>query len=64
LKCGFIKKGKKQGQLRRINLLHEDLTVGNMLQDAGCHTGLVGKWHLGGYDPEAVPNNRIAIGKD
>ncbi len=43
---------------RRINLFNEDLTVGNMMQDAGYHTGLVGKWHLGGYDPEAAPNNR------
>ncbi len=49
---------KGKSQMRRINLFTEDLTVGNMMQDAGYHTGLVGKWHLGGYDPEAAPNNR------
>jgi len=49
---------KGDRQVRRINLFNEDLTVGNMMQDAGYVTGLVGKWHLGGYDPEAGPNNR------
>jgi arylsulfatase A-like enzyme len=47
---------KGDRQVRRTNLLNKDLTFGNMMQDAGYHTGLVGKWHLGGYDPEAVPN--------
>ncbi len=57
-KVGGIVGYKGDQQVRRINLLNEDLTVGNMMQDAGYHTGLVGKWHLGGYDPEAVPNKK------
>ena len=45
-------------QVRRVSLSDEDRTVGHVLQEAGYHTGLIGKWHLGAYDPEAGPLNR------
>lgn len=49
-------KGKRQ--VRRVSLTDKDLTVGQLMQKAGYHTGLVGKWHLGGYDPDAGPMDR------
>ncbi len=48
-------KGKEEW--RRVSLLPEDHTVAQYLKSAGYHTGLMGKWHLDGYDPKAVPNN-------
>ncbi len=42
----------------RANLAASDYTVGNIMQDAGYKTCLVGKWHLGGYDSTATPLNR------
>ncbi|MFY0688650.1 MAG: arylsulfatase [Cyclobacteriaceae bacterium] len=33
-------------------------TIGNLLQDAGYKTGIVGKWGLGAPLTEGVPNNR------
>ena len=46
-------KGKEE--IRRANLTPEDHTVAEYLQKAGYHTGLMGKWHLDGYDPGATP---------
>ena len=48
---------KKQQQLRRASLTPEDRTVAQHLKAAGYATGVMGKWHLDGYDTEAVPNN-------
>jgi arylsulfatase A-like enzyme len=48
-------KGKEE--VRRANLLPEDKTVADYLKSAGYHTGLVGKWHLDGYDPGATPTD-------
>lgn len=50
------KKGKRT--VYRANLTTADYTVGNVMQDAGYKTCLVGKWHLGGYDPKATPLDR------
>ncbi|MCW3806942.1 arylsulfatase [Plebeiibacterium marinum] len=50
------KKGDKV--VYRANLSDSDYTVGNLMQDAGYKTCLVGKWHLGGYDSTATPNHR------
>jgi arylsulfatase A-like enzyme len=35
-----------------------ETTVADLLRGAGYRTGLVGKWHLGAYDPRYHPMNR------
>jgi arylsulfatase A-like enzyme len=40
---------------RRPNLMPDDRTVAQYLQGAGYRTGLMGKWHLDGFEPEATP---------
>ncbi|SEN09098.1 Arylsulfatase A [Duganella sp. CF517] len=40
---------------RRPNLLPEDRTVAQYLQAAGYRTGLMGKWHLDGFEANATP---------
>lgn len=47
---------KKAEEIRRASLLPQDRTVADYLRAAGYRTGLMGKWHLDGYDPGAVPN--------
>ena len=49
---------KGSRKVRRMYLTDEDTTVGNVLQKAGYHTGLIGKWHLGGYKEDAMPLDR------
>ncbi len=46
---------KKKEQIRRASLTSEDRTVADYLHTAGYRTGLMGKWHLDGYDPDAIP---------
>lgn len=50
------KKGERV--IYRTKLNDDTYTVGKMMQDAGYKTGLVGKWHLGGYDISATPLQR------
>ncbi|MBO9673121.1 MAG: arylsulfatase [Sphingobacteriaceae bacterium] len=50
------KKGKNV--VYRANLTKNDYTIGNLLQDAGYNTSLVGKWHVDGYDSLATPLQR------
>jgi len=50
------KKGKNT--VYRANLSTTDYTIGNLLQDAGYRTSLVGKWHVDGYDSLATPLQR------
>ncbi len=51
--------GYKGDQLiRRMHLTEKDVTVAQVLRPAGYRTGLVGKWHLDGYHPEAGPLER------
>ncbi|QBE65423.1 arylsulfatase [Pseudoduganella lutea] len=48
-------KGKGKQLWRRPNLLPDDRTVAQYLRDAGYRTGLMGKWHLDGFEAEATP---------
>lgn len=49
-------KNNKPG--RRLNLFDEDTTVAHVLGAAGYRTCLSGKWHIGGYNPDAGPLRR------
>ncbi len=48
--------GKKGNQeIRRAALTPDDKTVAQYLKAANYKTGLMGKWHLDGYEPSAWP---------
>ncbi|MDQ8206730.1 sulfatase-like hydrolase/transferase [Coraliomargarita sp. SDUM461003] len=42
--------------LERLDL--NEVTIADILQGAGYRTGLIGKWHLGAFDPRYKPENR------
>lgn len=42
----------------RLPLLPEDLTVAELLKEAGYTTGIVGKWGLGEPDTTGIPNRK------
>jgi len=42
----------------RVGLRNEDVTVAEMLHDAGYATALCGKWGLGEVDTEGLPNDQ------
>jgi arylsulfatase A-like enzyme len=48
-------KGGSPQLWRRPNLLPQDRTVAQYLQAAGYRTGLMGKWHLDGFEANATP---------
>jgi arylsulfatase A-like enzyme len=49
---------KGNRQVRRMHLTEDDITIGNVLQRAGYRTGLMDKWHLDAYNPQAGPMDR------
>jgi arylsulfatase A-like enzyme len=55
---GGIEGVKGDRTLRRMHLTEDDVTIGHVLQGAGYRTGVVGKWHLGGFNPDATPLDR------
>ncbi|MGB1127066.1 MAG: sulfatase-like hydrolase/transferase [Opitutales bacterium] len=42
--------------LERLDL--NEITIADILKQAGYHTGLIGKWHLGAFDPRYKPERR------
>lgn len=44
--------------VRRMHLTDDDRTIGHVLTGAGYRTGVVGKWHLDGFNPQAGPLDR------
>ena len=42
----------------RGTLNHNVVTIARLLKDAGYHTNMTGKWHLGYEDPSLMPSNR------
>jgi arylsulfatase A-like enzyme len=60
IRANFALAGGTVGQsggktVRRASLGADDVTVAQQLQAQGYRTGLMGKWHLDGYDPNATP---------
>jgi arylsulfatase A-like enzyme len=57
-KQGGIAGNKGKSTVYRTNLAKDDFTVGNLMQQSGYTTALMGKWHLDGYDTLATPIHR------
>lgn len=56
--AGGILGRKGDRPVRRMNLTADDRTVADVLGAAGYRTGIVGKWHLDGFEPTAGPMDR------
>jgi arylsulfatase A-like enzyme len=52
---GGLPGGKEGKIIYRAGLLPQEQTIGNVLRNAGYTTGLVGKWHVDGFDTLATP---------
>lgn len=52
---GGLAGNKGSDKVRRAGLLPQDSTIGNLLQRSGYTTGLIGKWHVDGFDTLATP---------
>ncbi len=47
----------KQEDVEKQGLPPSEITLGELLQSSGYATGIIGKWHLGHYEP-FIPSNR------
>jgi len=63
-RCGLMT-GKHTGHATvrgnrwpELGLRKDELTVGQVLQQAGYRTALIGKWGLGGFDMDSHPNDK------
>ena len=52
---GGIAGGKGSSTVYRANILPGEFTIGNLLKQSGYTTGMVGKWHIDGFDTTATP---------
>ena len=52
---GGLPGGKAGKQVYRQGLLPQEQTIGDLLRKAGYTTGVVGKWHVDGFDTTATP---------
>lgn len=49
---------RRDATVRRAHLTEADRTIGHVLREAGYRTGLIGKWHLDGFNSGAGPLDR------
>ncbi len=52
---GGLAGGKGNTTVHRAGLNADEQTIGNVLRNAGYTTGLIGKWHVDGFDTTATP---------
>ena len=57
-KQGGLAGSKGKQKVYRANLSSTDFTIGNLMQQSGYKTAMMGKWHLDGYDTLATPLQR------
>lgn len=59
-RCGMTANPAPDGpmQVQSLHLPASEITLAQLLKDAGYATGMVGKWHLGHTEPKWLPTHR------